>query len=92
VKALETIDHEESLVLKELSRYPVNTYADVIYRNALLYPHRETFIYGAERITFAEFNGRVNRLIHGLRSLGVKKGDGVGVLSWNCLEYTQELP
>jgi acyl-CoA synthetase (AMP-forming)/AMP-acid ligase II len=23
-----------------------------------------------------------------LKSLGVKKGDGIGVLSWNCLEYT----
>jgi long-chain acyl-CoA synthetase len=79
---------KRSLVLKELSRYPINTYADVIYRNALLYPHREAFIYGPERITFGEFNGRVNRLIHGLRSLGVKKGDGIGVLSWNCLEYT----
>jgi len=78
----------EKLLLKELSRYRINTYADIIYRNALLYPQREAFIYGLERITFSEFNARVNRIIHGLRSLGVKKGDGIGVLSWNCLEYT----
>jgi long-chain acyl-CoA synthetase len=78
----------ERLILKELSRYRINTYADVIYRNALLYPRREAFIYGPERITFSEFNARVNSLIHGLGSLGVKKGDGIGVLSWNCLEYT----
>jgi len=79
---------EKKFLLKELSRYPINTYADVIYRNALLYPHREAFIYGSEGITFSQFNGRVNRLIHALGSLGVKKGDGIGVLSWNCLEYT----
>ncbi|OGP68970.1 MAG: hypothetical protein A2169_10385 [Deltaproteobacteria bacterium RBG_13_47_9] len=65
----------------------MNTYADIIYRNALLYPQREAFIYGSERITFTEFNARVNRLIYALRSLDVKKGDGIGVLSWNCLEY-----
>ncbi len=78
----------EKFILKELSRYRINTYADVIYRNALLYPEREAFIYGPERITFSQFNARVNSLIHGLRSLGVQKGDGIGVLSWNCLEYT----
>jgi acyl-CoA synthetase (AMP-forming)/AMP-acid ligase II len=75
------------LLLRELSRYQIGTYADIIYRNALLHPEREAFAYGAERITFAEFNARVNSLIHALWSVGVKKGDVVGVLSWNCLEY-----
>jgi len=27
-------------------------------------------------------------LIHALQSLGVRKGEVLGVLSWNCLEYT----
>jgi long-chain acyl-CoA synthetase len=78
---------EEKLLLKELSRYVIGTWADVIYRNALLYPQNEVFIYGKERITFAQFNGRVNRLIHALHSTGVKKGEGIGIVSWNCLEY-----
>jgi long-chain acyl-CoA synthetase len=78
---------EKKFLLKELSRYNINTYADIIYRNALLYPDREAFIYASERITFSEFNARANSLIHALSSLGVKKGDGIGVLSWNCLEY-----
>ena len=78
---------EEKLLLKELSRYVIGTWADIIYRNALLYPENEVFIYGKERITFAQFNGRVNRLIHALHSMGVKKGEGIGVVSWNCLEY-----
>jgi len=33
-------------VLKELSRYPVGTYADIVYRNALLYSNDEAFVYG----------------------------------------------
>ncbi len=79
---------QEKLLLKELSRYVIGTWADITYRNALLYPEKEAFIYDKERITFAQFNGRVNRLIHALHSMGVKKGDGIGILSWNCLEYT----
>jgi len=78
----------KKLVLKELSRYKIGTYADIIYRNALLYSDDEAFIYGSERITFAEFNARVNSLIHALQSMGFTKGDVLGILSWNCLEYT----
>jgi long-chain acyl-CoA synthetase len=79
---------QEKLLLKELSRYAVGTWADIIYRNALLYPEEEAFIYGEQRITFAQFNARVNGLIHALHSMGVKKGDSIGIVSWNCLEYT----
>ncbi len=75
------------LILRELCRYSIGTWADIIYRNALLYPENEAFIYGEERITFAQFNARVNRVIHALHSLGVKKGDGIGIFSWNCLGY-----
>ncbi|MBW1803840.1 MAG: AMP-binding protein, partial [Deltaproteobacteria bacterium] len=73
-------------ILKELSRYNIGTYADIIYRNALLYPDSEAFVYGEERVTFQQFNARVNSLIHALNSLGIGKGDGIGILSWNCLE------
>jgi long-chain acyl-CoA synthetase len=74
--------------LKKLCRYNIGTYADVIYRNALLYPRQEAFIYEEERITFARFNARVNMLICALWSMDVQKGDVLGILSWNCLEYT----
>lgn len=79
----------KKFLLKELSRYRIGTYADVIYRNALLYPDKETFIYGSRRVTFSEYNANVNRLVHGLQAIGLKKGDGIGVLSWNCLECTE---
>ena len=73
------------LISKELSRYQIGTYAGIIYRNALLYADQEAFIYGMERITYAEFNARANSLIHALQSMEVNKGDIIGVLSWNCL-------
>ena len=79
----------EKLVLKELSRYRIGTFADVIYRNALLYPESEAFVCGRKRVTFHQFNSRVNRLIHALGSLGIKQGDVLGILSWNRLEYLE---
>jgi long-chain acyl-CoA synthetase len=77
-----------NLILKELCRYARGTFADIVYRNALLHSDDEAFICGSQRITFSQFNARVNSLIHALSSLGVRKGDGIGILSWNCLEYT----
>ena len=77
----------DKLILKELCRYNIGTFADIIYRNALLHSDEEAFVYDSKRITFAKFNARVNSLIHALLSSKVKKGDVIGILSWNCLEY-----
>jgi len=78
----------KKFILKELARYNVGTYADIVYRNALLYPEDVAFKCGSESATFSQFNGRVNSLVHALQSLSVRKGEVLGVLSWNCLEYT----
>jgi long-chain acyl-CoA synthetase len=77
------------LMLRELSRYQLGTFADIIYRNAILYPESEAFVCGAERVSFKGFNERVNRLIHGLEALGIHRGDIIGILSWNRLEYPE---
>ena len=74
-------------VLKELSRYDTGTYADVICRNAILYADEEAIKCGQESVTFGQVNERINSLIHALTSMGVKKGDVLGILSWNCLDY-----
>ena len=76
-------------VLRELSRYRIGTFADIIYRNALLYPDSEAFVCGSERATFDSFNSSVNGLIHGLENLGLEKREVIGVLSWNRLEYME---
>jgi long-chain acyl-CoA synthetase len=76
-------------LLKELSRYQIGTWADIIYRNTLLYPNQEAFVYGDTRITFSELNTRVNKLIHALHGMDVKKGDVLGILSWSCLQFVE---
>jgi len=77
------------LLMKELSRYNVGTWADIIYRNSLLYPDQEAFVYGDTRITYSEFNTRINKLINALHEMGVRKGDVLGILSWSCLQFVE---
>jgi long-chain acyl-CoA synthetase len=77
----------DKLILKELCRYRRGTFAEVIYRNALLHSDEEAFVCGSQRITFSQFNARVNRLVQSLQRFGARKGDVIGILSWNCLEY-----
>ncbi|MFP3974626.1 MAG: long-chain-fatty-acid--CoA ligase [Dehalococcoidia bacterium] len=74
-------------VLRELSQYRIGTYAHIIHRNSLLYPNQEAYIYGDKRVTYSEFNTRVNNLVNSLYEKGRKKGDVLGILSWNCMEY-----
>jgi acyl-CoA synthetase (AMP-forming)/AMP-acid ligase II len=74
-------------ILVELGKYPIGTFADIIYRHSLLNGDSVAFIYGKERCTFAEYNARVNSLVRAIQSLGVKKGETIGILSWNCLDF-----
>ncbi|MGI9051774.1 MAG: acyl-CoA synthetase [Ilumatobacteraceae bacterium] len=41
------------------------------------------------RVTFAEFNERINRSAHLLGDLGVEKGDRIGLLMMNSLEFEE---
>ena len=75
--------------LRELSRYPLGTFADIIYRNALLYADDDAFVYGPKKLSFSQFNAQVNSLIHALQKMGIKKGDVLGILSWNCIETAE---
>jgi long-chain acyl-CoA synthetase len=74
-------------LLKELSKYNIGTFADIVYRQSLLRPDKVAYIYGKEQLTYARFNAKVNRLVHALKKLGVHKGEPIGLLSWNCLDY-----
>ena len=80
---------EHRHTLKELCRYNIGTFADIIYRNAILYPDKEAFVCGRERISFKLFNERVNRLVNGLKAMGIHQGDVIGIVSWNRLEYPE---
>jgi long-chain acyl-CoA synthetase len=75
----------KQMMLRELSRYNAGTFADILYRNALLYQDDEAFVYGNERITHSEYNAAVNKIIHALQKLNVDRSKPVSILSWNSL-------
>ncbi len=51
------------------------------------WPGRTALIHEERAYTFAEVNAAANRLAHLLADLGVRKGDGVGLLLHNCVEF-----
>lgn len=70
-------------------RYRSGLIPDIILRNAMIYPQREAFVCGEQRVNFQEYNARANSLAHALHGLGTKKGEVIGVLSWNCMGYME---
>jgi len=66
----------KTLILKELSRYNIGTYADIIYRNALCVPTKRLLSTGQRGLPSQTLTTGVNSLVNALVSLGLKKGDG----------------
>jgi fatty-acyl-CoA synthase len=62
---------------------------ELIARNARKFPDREAVIYGDTRLTYREFNARINRLAHALMDMGIKKGEKVAILLFNCNQYLE---
>ncbi|WP_368504842.1 class I adenylate-forming enzyme family protein [Alkalihalophilus sp. As8PL] len=61
----------------------------MLKRNATHYPNKLAVIHGKERLTYKQFNGRVNRLANALLDNGFKKGDRVAMLLPNSLEMLE---
>ena len=62
---------------------------ELIARNARKSPDKEAVVYGDTRLTYREFNARMNRLAHALMDMGVKKGQKVAILLFNCNQYLE---
>ena len=58
-------------------------------RSARIFGDRTAFIIGGKAATFKHVNERINRLANGLLSLGLKKGDRVGLLFHNSFGYIE---
>lgn len=69
------------------------TIRTLINRNALLYPDREAMkeVEGNRVNTYQALKDRANRMGNALYSLGLNKGDRVGILSQNSMEYMESI-
>lgn len=61
----------------------------ILEKNAEKYPDKEAIIFQDTRLTYKEINERVNSLAKGLLDLGVRRGDIVALLLYNCAEFME---
>ena len=61
----------------------------VLTLNARVFPDKVGARDLARSLTFAQWNARACRLAHALLGLGLRKGDRVAVLAYNCIEWLE---
>ncbi len=62
---------------------------ELIARNARKFPDKEAVVFGDTRLTYREFNARINRLAHAFIDMGIGHGDKVAILMFNCHQYLE---
>jgi len=56
---------------------------------AAICPDRNAIVFEGERWTFKHLDERVNRLANALKTLGIQRGDCIGMLHVNCPQYLE---
>jgi len=80
-------------MISDLERNLVERVAigDIFRRRALAMPDKEAVVEKRGdkylRLTYSELNAHLNRFVHAVRGLGLKKGDRIGLLGPNSMEY-----
>ena len=62
---------------------------DAITANAKWYAHKTALVCGDRRVTWRDFNARVNRVANALLGLGMQKGDKISVVMPNSIEMVE---
>jgi acyl-CoA synthetase (AMP-forming)/AMP-acid ligase II len=62
---------------------------DLLRRHAKLRPEHAAITFAGRALSYRALEERVNRLANALLGLGVRKGDRVAVLAYNCSEYLE---
>lgn len=65
------------------------TISDAVASHARLFPSKPGARDARRTLTYAEWDQRATRLAAGLLARGLAKGDRVGVLAYNCLEWME---
>jgi fatty-acyl-CoA synthase len=60
-------------------------------RRARSSPHRRAVVYGSAALTYGQLDERVRRLAHGLRELGLRRGDRVAFIGTNQPAFVETL-
>ena len=67
----------------------LNTLSDAVATHARLRPHKTALRDSRRSLSFAQWHARSEKLAAGLLSLGLKKGDRVALLAYNCIEWME---
>lgn len=67
----------------------VSTIGDLLVRSARAHPDRDALVFPDARYTFSELDHRARHVAQGLHALGVGRGDRVGLLATNSVEYVE---
>lgn len=68
----------------------LDSIGDTLTLTAGKYPNKIAVVeYGGSKLTYREFNERVNRLANALLALGIKKGDKIAYLFFNCSQFAE---
>lgn len=62
---------------------------EMIARNARKFPDKEALVYGKTRLTYRQFNARINQLSHALLDIGIKRGTKIAILAFNCNQFLE---
>jgi len=64
---------------------------ELLTKSARTFPGNLAIAHGSKRLTYAQFNSRVNRLANALYKLGIKQGDNIAVLQYNYPETLESI-
>ena len=66
-------------------------FAEVLLRGSRQHPNRDCIVVGDDRATYAELAARAGMVGRSLIALGIERGDRVGILMANGLDFTELL-
>ncbi|HMA87681.1 MAG TPA: AMP-binding protein [Burkholderiales bacterium] len=65
------------------------TVPEAVAAYARIDPHRDAARDSRRTLTFAQWDERANRLANALLGMGLRKGDRVAILAYNCIEWAE---
>ncbi|MGI9314411.1 MAG: class I adenylate-forming enzyme family protein, partial [Luminiphilus sp.] len=71
--------------------FTIAPFADALLRGALTHPDRDCIVVDNDRVTYSELEARARLVGRSLIALGIQRGDRIGILMANGLDYTDIL-